>query len=118
MTQAVDYMDKSARLGNVGAKNRLGHILEHGAPGVAMDIARAFTLYEQAAEHHHLQSMLALSRLYNRGCHGPDDDKEEWRLAQDTSRWFQTHPKDPVQSFEWCQRAAKGGLPDALYLLG
>lgn len=111
-------MDKSARLGNVGAKNRLGHLLEQGAPGVPMDIARAFALYEQAAKHNHLQSMLALSRLYNGGCHGPNDDKEEWRLTQDTSRWFHSHPKDPGQSFEWCQRAAKGGLPDALYLLG
>ncbi|ORZ25150.1 hypothetical protein BCR42DRAFT_485363 [Absidia repens] len=117
--KAREYMEKSASLGNIGAKNRLGHLYEHGLYGGSMDMAKAFVQYEEAAKQgHHLQSMLGLSRLYNTGCHGPNDQDEHYRLKNDISGWLATHPKDEDQSFYWCQRAAKGGLPDALYLLG
>ncbi|CAO3579577.1 unnamed protein product [Absidia cylindrospora] len=119
VTKAREYMEKSANLGNIGAKNRLGHLYEHGSYGGSMDMAKAFIQYEEAAKQgHHLQSMLGLSRLYNAGCHGPNDQDEHYRLKNDTSGWLATHPKDEDQCFYWCQRAAKGGLPDALYLLG
>ncbi|KAI8342336.1 hypothetical protein BC941DRAFT_412479 [Chlamydoabsidia padenii] len=120
MTKAVDYMEKSANLENIGAMNRLGHLLEYGSSGVPINIAKAFTHYQEAAtKGHHLQSMLGLSRLYNGGCRGPDDSRnEQQRLTEDISGWFRSHPKDAQLSFYWCQLAAKGGLPDALYLLG
>ncbi|KAI8076798.1 uncharacterized protein BX664DRAFT_343948 [Halteromyces radiatus] len=118
-TDVIKYLEQSANLGNVGAKNRAGHIYEHGSYGVPMNMAKAFLFYEEAAKKGtHLQSMLALSRLYNGGCHGPSDQDEQSRLANDVSGWLQAHPKNEELSFYWCQRAAKSGLPDALFLLG
>ncbi|ORX48221.1 hypothetical protein DM01DRAFT_1338688 [Hesseltinella vesiculosa] len=118
LPDVIGYMEQSANLGNVGAKNRAGHIYEHGSYGIPMDVAKAFSFYTDAANKGHLQSMLALSRLYNRGCHGPSDDDEQHRLEQDTSGWFASHDVNPEMAFSWCRRAARGGLPDASFLLG
>lgn len=84
-----------------------------------MNMAKAFILYDDAANNgRHLQSMLALSRLYNRGCHGPDDKDEQLRLQNDTSGWLASNLQNQEKAFYYCQRAANGGLPDALYVLG
>lgn len=113
------YMEQAANLGNMGAKNRSGHIFEHGSYGVKMDLAKAFSFYDEAAtQGNHLNAMLGLSRLYNGGSHGPDDHDEMLRRANDGSGWLLSHPKDEDRSFYWCKRAAQGGLPEALYLLG
>jgi TPR repeat protein len=112
-------MEQAANLGNIGAKNRLAHIYEHGLYGVHMDMAKAFHYYQEAVNQgQHLQSMLGLSRLYNGGCHGPNDSDEHLRMANDVSGWLVATPKDEDQSFYWCQRCAKSELPDGLYLLG
>ncbi|CAO3630035.1 unnamed protein product [Cunninghamella echinulata] len=118
-SDVIGLLEQAADLGCIGAKNRAGHIYEHGSFGTPMNIAKAFTLYDDAANNgRHLQSMLALSRLYNRGCHGPDDKDEQMRLEQDTSNWFLNNPQNQEKAFYYCQRAANGGLPDALYVLG
>ncbi|KAI8074517.1 hypothetical protein BC940DRAFT_363485 [Gongronella butleri] len=118
LADVITYMEMSANLGNVGAKNRAGHIYEHGSYDVPMNFEKAFLYYKEAAEQGHKQSMLALSRLYNGGCHGPNDHDEQHRLDNDTSGWLASHDRDTEKAFYWCQRAARGRLPDALFVLG
>ncbi|ORZ06879.1 hypothetical protein BCR42DRAFT_456217 [Absidia repens] len=119
VTNVQRYMEQAANLGNIGAKNRSGHIYEHGLYGAQMNMSKAFQFYQESVNKgQHLQSMLGLSRLYNGGCHGPNDNDEHLRLTNDVSGWLVSTPKDEDQSFYWCQRAAEDELPDALYLLG
>ena len=63
--------------------------------------------------------MLGLSRLYNRGCRGPNDMlTEEERLARDVSGWLAATVRNEDAAFSWCQKAADRGLDEAMFLLG
>ncbi|KAG0190511.1 hypothetical protein DFQ28_001950 [Apophysomyces sp. BC1034] len=115
---ATAYFERAAQLGHVDAQSRIGYIYEHGLYGVPMNFAKSFKYYNNAANRGNAQAMLGLSRLCNRGSHGPNDEDEERRVAQDESGWIATTVRNEDEAFHWCQRAADAGLDDAWFLLG
>lgn len=85
-----------------------------------MDLARSFGYYDQAARlHNDPQAMLGLSRLYNRGCHGPGDEAAALQREQrDVSGWLAHTERNEDGAFAWCRRAADLGHVEAMFLLG
>ena len=112
------YYERAANLNNDKAQCKLGSIYEHGLYGESMNFARAFFHYETAALNGNPKAMLGLCRLNNRGNHGPGDNNEAFRLENDVSGWLAATPINEDLSFQWCEKAAKAGLVDALSLLG
>ncbi|KAF7730559.1 hypothetical protein EC973_001940 [Apophysomyces ossiformis] len=115
---ATSYFERAAQLGHIDAQSRIGYIYEHGLYGVPMNFAKSFKYYTNAAHRGNAQAMLGLSRLYNRGSHGPNDEDEDRRLIQDESGWLASAEPNEDEAFHWCQRAADTGLDDAWFLLG
>ena len=117
---ALRYFERSAQLGYSHAQARIGFIYEYGLYGAPMHLAKSFGYYDLAArEHSHPQAMLGLSRLYNRGCRGPNDIlTEDDRMARDVSGWLQATLRNEDAAFSWCQKAADQGLDEAMFLLG
>ncbi|ORY94230.1 hypothetical protein BCR43DRAFT_477807 [Syncephalastrum racemosum] len=116
----VRYFAQAAHWGYLPALVRCGHIFEHGLEGEPMDLARSFGYYDQAARvHNDPQAMLGLSRLYNRGCHGPADDSDaSQREQRDVSGWLIHMERNEDGAFAWCRRAADLGHVEAIFLLG
>ncbi|CEP11335.1 hypothetical protein [Parasitella parasitica] len=112
------YYERAASLNNEKAQSKLGSIYEHGLYGESMNFARAFFHYEAGALNGNPKAMLGLCRLNNRGNHGPGDNNEAFRLENDVSGWLAATPVNEDLSFQWCEKAAKTGLVDALALLG
>lgn len=112
------YYERAASLNNDKAQAKLGSIYEHGLYGESMNFARAYFHYEVAALNGNAKAMLGLCRLHNRGNHGPGDNNEAFRLENDVSGWLAATPVNEDVSFQWCEKAAKAGLVDALALLG
>ncbi|KAI8636722.1 hypothetical protein BD408DRAFT_486723 [Parasitella parasitica] len=112
------YYERAASLNNDKAQSKLGSIYEHGLYGESMNFARAFFHYEAGALNGNSKAMLGLCRLNNRGNHGPGDNNEAFRLENDVSGWLAATPVNEDLSFQWCEKAAKTGLVDALALLG
>ncbi|KAK4512978.1 uncharacterized protein ATC70_003689 [Mucor velutinosus] len=112
------YYERAASLNNAKAQAKLGSIYEHGLYGESMNFARAYFHYEVAALNGNPKAMLGLCRLHNRGNHGPGDNNEAFRLDNDVSGWLAATPINEDLSFQWCERAAKAELVDALALLG
>lgn len=110
---AVRLFERAADWGHVKAQTQIGYIYEHGLYGAPVDYAKALLYYEKAArDGRDGDAMLGLSRLYNGGYHGPEDeDMPGWSTTTTTSR-------DEDASFQWCEKAAAQGIDKALYLLG
>ncbi|KAI8373595.1 hypothetical protein EDC96DRAFT_438103, partial [Choanephora cucurbitarum] len=115
---AIIYLQKAAEYNNDQAQAVLGSIYEHGLHGESMNFARAYDYYEAGALNGNPKAMLGLSRLNNRGSHGPADKDEASRLENDISGWLAATPANEDLAFSWCQKAAQKELPDALALLG
>ncbi|KAI9497186.1 hypothetical protein BDB00DRAFT_18720 [Zychaea mexicana] len=117
---ALRYFEHAAQLGYSHAQSRIAFIYEYGMYGAPMHLAKSFGYYDLAAKQHkHPQAMLGLSRLYNRGCRGPNDMlTEDERLARDVSGWLAATARNEDAAFSWCQKAADRGLDEALFLLG
>jgi TPR repeat protein len=108
-------------MGLSAAQYRLGHIYEHGIYNIRVNLTKASTYYELAANtNNNVYAMLSLSRLYNQGVQIPPEQLED-QIAifeRDESGWIKTRPRDEDAAFKWCHFAADQGLPDACYLLG
>lgn len=116
----VRYLEHAAQLGHPEAMTRIGYIYEHGLYGTPVHLAKSFGYYDVAScQHNEPLAMLGLSRLYNRGCHGPGDTvQEQERLVRDVSGWLAATARNEDAAFSWCQKAANLGLDEAMFLLG
>ncbi|CEP14714.1 hypothetical protein [Parasitella parasitica] len=96
--EGISWLNKAARLGDPRALYHLGECYEFGK-GVKPDLATAVHNYQTAADrysHHMSEFRLGMHYLY--GGLGLD--------------------KDILKAFIYLERAAKGGYPEAQYLLG
>ena len=115
----LQTFERAAELGHIRAQTQLGSMYEHGIYGVSMDMEKAHDYYSRAAstDDGDPVAMLGLCRLYNCGIHGPEDNEEPQRLAQDISGWLVQTGRDEDESFKWCEKAANKGYADALFML-
>ncbi|SAL96697.1 hypothetical protein [Absidia glauca] len=86
----LPYFERAVHLGYPPAHSTLGSILEHGLYGLRVNYAQCYLHYTEAAKRGDAQGMVGLSRLNNRGLHGPGDDTQR-RLALDESGWLAQH---------------------------
>jgi hypothetical protein len=101
--------------------------------GGTPDLARAATLYQQAADHGYAKSMCALGNLYVSGRGVPKDETKGaalCRRAADLGEpdaqtdlgnlylWGKGVPHDMVQARHWYELAAAQGQPNAELVLG
>ena len=112
------HFERAAELGNLAAQSRIASIYERGEYGTEINIAKAHEYYVLAAKLGDAKAMLGLSRLYNGGRAGPEDNEAEDGVVRDVSGWLQMTTKNEDKAFMWCQRAALQGLADAQFLLG
>lgn len=115
---APHYWERAAAWGHPEAMTEMGWVHEHGLYEYPVDLAKAFNYYDKAAHHQSVGAMLGLSRLYNGGFEGPDD--EPLHIAQDVSGWLDASTRNEDEAFRWCRRAVEqdNGFDKALYLLG
>ncbi|KAI8985154.1 hypothetical protein BDB01DRAFT_789136, partial [Pilobolus umbonatus] len=114
---AILYFKRAAELNDDIAQYKLGSIYEHGSLGVSINFAKAKYYYDIAAPRGNAKAMLGLSRIHNKGNHGPGDNNLSDRLTRDESGWLASAPINEEVSFYWCEKAVKKELPDALALL-
>jgi len=79
MTQALEWLNKSAKLGYAQASYQMGLIYEKGSGSVAPDVKRAASLYRQAAERLDPTAMMAIGRLYATGSGVRQSNQEAYR---------------------------------------
>ncbi|KAI8089374.1 uncharacterized protein BX664DRAFT_263346, partial [Halteromyces radiatus] len=117
---SLPYFEKAVHLGYPPAHSALGNILEHGLYGLGVNYAQCYIHYTEAAKREDAQGMLGLSRLNNRGSHGPTDDKDlqQKRIFSDESGWLAQREPNEESAFYWCQKAADLELSEAEFLLG
>ncbi|KAI8339053.1 hypothetical protein BC941DRAFT_501366 [Chlamydoabsidia padenii] len=113
----LPYFERAVQLGYPPAHSTLGSILEHGLYGIRVNYAQCYIHYTEAAKRGDPQGMVGLSRLNNRGCHGPNDPIQP-KLAQDESGWLAQREPNEETAFYWCQKAADQESPEAEFLLG
>ncbi|HSI41725.1 MAG TPA: hypothetical protein VLA00_14375 [Xanthobacteraceae bacterium] len=95
--RAADWFERALARGCIPAAYRLGALLEKGAEDLPRDVARARTLYVQAAEAGNVRSMHNLAVLLAEGIDGRSGYTE-------AATWF--------------RRAAERGVRDSQYNLG
>lgn len=118
---ATTYLEYAAEMDMALAQFRLGYLYEHGLYGIRVNLTKAFTYYEQAANSNHYgYAMLALSRIHNQGVKVPPEQTVEQSaiFERDESGWIKNHLRNEAEAFKWCQMAAKQSIPEACYLLG
>ncbi|KAI8373891.1 hypothetical protein BD560DRAFT_446166 [Blakeslea trispora] len=118
---AVAYFEHAADMGMAAAQFRLGFIYENGLYGTRVNLAKAHSYYEIAANsNNNGLAMLGLSRLYNHGVQAPPEQSEQQAIIfeADESGWIKSHPRDEDAAFKWCYLAADQRIPEACYLLG
>lgn len=114
------------------ALHNLALCVEKGVGGTP-DVARAATLYEQAAERGYAKSMCALGNLYVAGRGVPKDEARGTALCRqgadlgnpdaqtDLGNYYLQGigvPRDMVQARHWYELAATQGQPNAAFVLG
>ncbi|KAG2232532.1 hypothetical protein INT48_005422, partial [Thamnidium elegans] len=118
---ATTYLEYAAEMGMSIAQYRLGRIYEQGLFGIRINLSKAMTYYELAANtNNNGYAMLGLSRLYNQGIQVPQEYLQDQSIIfeQDESGWSKSQLRDEDTSFRWCHLAADQNIPDACYLLG
>lgn len=118
---SLPYFERAVQLGYAPARSTLGYILEHGLYGLGTNYAQAYLHYTEAAKKGDTRAMLGLSRLYNKGSHGPTDNDQasyQRRVTKDESGWLVQWEQDEELAFSWCRNAADQGLTEAEGLLG
>ncbi|KAI8370803.1 hypothetical protein EDC96DRAFT_573455 [Choanephora cucurbitarum] len=118
---AVAYFEHAADMGMSLAQFRLGYIYEMGLYGTRVNLTKAHSYYETAANtSNNGLAMLGLSRLYNHGVQAPPEQSERQAVVfeADESGWIKSHPRDEDAAFKWCRLAADQRIPEACYLLG
>jgi TPR repeat protein len=103
---------------------------EKGVGGTP-DLARAATLYKQAAERGYVKAMCALGNLYVSGRGVPKDEAKGATLCRQAAErgepdaqtdlgnlYLQGVPHDMVQARHWYELAAAQGQPNAEFVLG
>lgn len=108
-------------MGYSPAQYKLGSIYENGLFGHRVNLTKAHTYYELAANTNEYGfAMLGLSRICNQGVKVPPEqvDEQVAIFEQDESGWIKNHLRDEDSAFKWCQLAANQHIPDACYLLG
>jgi TPR repeat protein len=113
----LPYFERAVHLGYPPAHSTLGSILEHGLYGLRVNYAQCYLHYTEAAKRGDAQGMVGLSRLNNRGLHGPGDDTQR-RIALDESGWLAQREPNEESAFYWCQAAAEQDSPEGEFLLG
>lgn len=94
--KAVEWYEKAANQGNLGAMRTLGHIYYVG-DGVEQDYVKAMEWYEKGAEMGDIASMEGIGSMYQNG------------LGVET---------DCAKALEWYEKAAEMGDAFAMYLIG
>jgi TPR repeat protein len=130
--QALQWLEKGVAANEVDAKVILGRLLVSGELGV-QDFPRGLTLLEEAAQANVLMAVLTLIQIYKGGVEGHleadaqlthqhmqqaadlGDPNSAYQLALELER--STTP-DFIQAFKYFDKAAQGGLSQAMHNVG
>lgn len=97
LIQAVSYLQRADKLGNLNACLTLGDIYYEGGNGVAQDLQKAFDYYKKAANAGNAWRQWKLARMYEQG----EGTKQNLQLA-----------------LQWYRESASQGFDQAHYSLG
>lgn len=131
-TKALEWLEKGVHANEVDAKVILGRLLVSGEVGV-QDFLRGIRLLEQAAQANVLMAVLTLMQIYKGGVDGHldanphltrqymkqaadlGDPNSAYHLALELER--ESTP-DLAQAFRYFDKAAQGGLSQAMHNVG
>ena len=131
-TKALEWLEKGVHANEVDAKVILGRLLVSGEVGV-QDFSRGIRLLEQAAQANVLMAVLTLMQIYKGGIEGQldanphltrqymrqaadlGDPNSAYHLALELER---EGTPDFAQAFRYFDKAAQGGLSQAMHNVG